>query len=152
MKNQTFELKLDAGFVTVPIYDKADGEKLGEFKFNPSDLDIARRYEYVVEEMGKLSLSEDSSIESLYKTTDRVKELIDYLLNCKASDGIFVIANPFTPVTDGDLYVEKVVEGIAGLIEDITEKRIEQKQIKIKKATAKYARGGMKAAVEAANK
>lgn len=152
MKNQKFELKLDAGFATVPIYDKVDGEKLGEFKFNPSDLDIARRYDYVAEEMGKLSIPEDGSIETLYETTDKIKELIDYLLNCKASDGIFAVANPFTPVSDGDLYIEKVIEGIAGLIEEITEKRIEQKRIKIQKATAKYARGGMKAAVKAANK
>lgn len=51
---------------------------------------------------------------------------------------MFAVCNPLTLVSDGDFYVEKVLEGIGNLIEQVTNQRLEKKKTKIQKATAQY--------------
>lgn len=137
MNTGKFELKLDAGFIPVPIVDENDGELLGKFKFNPSDLDIANRYSNVMKKLESVTLSEGSE-EEIEAVSNTLKTELDYLLGCKVSDDIFAICNPLTPVSDGDFFVEKVLNGIAGLIEQVTNQRVEMKKAKIRRATAKY--------------
>lgn len=148
MANKPLQLKLDTGFTAIPIMD-SDGEQVGEIKFNPSDIDIVKRYEFVAEQLEKLGTDTTDDFDSIYDTSEKIKELMDYLFNCNVSEGLFKICNPLTPVSDGDFFVEKVLEGIAGLIEQTTNQRLEKKKVKIQKATTKYQKGGMKAAVSA---
>lgn len=129
----------DSGFVTVPIID-GDGSKLGSFKFNPNDFDILKRYEHVVSELENLEIPENDGqeAEALFAVSDKVKELLDYLLNFKVSQDIFAICNPFSLTGDGDFFVERIIEGIGGLIESTMNQRLAKKQAKIRKATEKY--------------
>lgn len=138
MPEEKLELKLDAGLVTVPIKDEKDGELLGKFKFNPNDLDIVNRYEDVVKTLESISLSDKPSVEEAFEVTETIKSQLDYLLGCKVSDDVFAICNPLTLTSNGDFFVENLLVGIAGLIEQTMNLRIEKKKAKIQKATAKY--------------
>ncbi len=133
-----FQLKIDAGAVTVPIIDEKDGEVIGRFKFNPNDLDIIKRYEKVVESLNAISVPENAGTEEIFVVTDEIKRQVDYLLNYNVSSELFAKCNPLTLTSDGNFYVENVLEGIAGIIEQATNQRIEKKKAKIRKATAKY--------------
>ena len=144
------ELRIDAGFLTVPIVDDKDNKILGEIKFNPNDLDIAKRYKHVVEELEAITVPDNSDDNTLFEISENVKRQIDYLLGCKVSDDIFSICNPFTLTSNGDFFVENVISGIAGIIEQVTNQRLEKKKAKIKKATQKYHENSMKNAVEQA--
>lgn len=138
MGNKTYELKLDAGFITVPIRDVNDGKELGSFKFNPNDLDIVKRYEKASTVLEGIVVPDDAGEEAIFEVSDKIKEQLDFLLNCKVSDDIFAICNPLTLTTDGDFFVEKVIDGIAGLIEQTMDVRLEKKKAKIRKATSAY--------------
>ena len=122
-----YKLTVDTGAITVPVYDK-DNEELGNFKFNPNDLDIIRRYEDVAKQFGSIEI----------KISDLVKDQVDYLLGYKVSDTLFGKCNPLTLTGNGDFYIENVLSGIAGLIEETSGKRLAKKQARIKRATAKY--------------
>lgn len=132
-----YKLTVDTGAITVPVYDK-DNEELGNFKFNPNDLDIVRRYEDVAKEFDSIEIKEDTGVEDVLKISDLVKDQVDYLLGYKVSDTLFGKCNPLTLTGNGDFYIENVLSGIAGLIEETSGKRLAKKQARIKRATAKY--------------
>lgn len=150
MVAKEISLRIDTGFISVPIYDSGDGKMLGTIKFNPSDMGIIRRYDSVVNDFENIAIRDEADFDEMISLEKKVEEALDYLLGCRASESIFAICSPFSPVSDGDLYVEKIIEGIAQIIENVTDERIKKKTAKIKRATAKYEKGGMKAAVEAA--
>lgn len=133
---EVLKLSVDTGSVLIDIDDK--GEVIGRFRFNPNDLDIVKRYEQVSKEFEKIVLPEEPSYEEIVSVSDKIREQIDYLLNYKVSDEIFAKCNPLTLTNDGDFYVEKVLEGIVGLVEKVSNQRIAKKKAKIRKATAKY--------------
>lgn len=135
---QKLVLDVDTGSVVVEIRDK--GETIGEFKFNPNDADIIKRYENVVEALEKLQIPEDSKEEVLFVVSDEIKKQFDYLLNYNVSENIFCKCNPLTMTASGDFYCEDVLEKISHIIEKVTEQRINKKKAKIQKATAKYSR------------
>lgn len=136
MSQEILTLHVDTGAQIINIDDK--GEIIGQFRFNPTDLDIVKRYEKVVEKMSAITLPEEPDEKDILAVSDEIKDSFDYLLNYKVSDGIFAKCNPLTPITNGDFYFENVMEGIANLIEKTMNQRIEKKRAKIQKATAKY--------------
>lgn len=129
-------LSVDTGSILVNIEDKE--ETIGQFRFNPGDIDIVKRYKSVVESLNAISISENPSDEEIFAATDLIKQQFDYLLNYNVSDEIFKKANPLTPVKNGDFYCENVLDGISRIIEKTTEERLEKKKAKIQKATSKY--------------
>lgn len=129
-------LDVDTGSVIVEIRDK--GETIGEFKFNPNDADIIKRFESVSVALEKLEIPE-SSEEAIFMVSDEIKKQFDYLLNYNVSESIFCKCNPLTLTASGDFYCEDVLEKIANIIERETDQRIKKKKAKIKKATEKYA-------------
>lgn len=136
MPQEILTLHVDTGAQIINIDDK--GETIGQFRFNPTDLDIVKRYEKVVEKMSAITLPEKPDEKDILSVSDEIKDSFDYLLNYKVSDGIFAKCNPLTPITNGDFYFENVMEGIANLIEKTMNQRIEKKRAKIQKATSKY--------------
>lgn len=136
MAQEVMTLSVDTGSVLINVDDK--GEIIGQFRFNPSDMDIVRRYETVVDALNAITISEDAGADELLKISDEIKKQFDYLLNYNVSEGIFAKCNPFSMTAGGDFYFENVLDGIAGLIEKTTNQRIEKKRKKIEKATAKY--------------
>lgn len=140
MAQEKMKLSVDTGSVLIDIDDR--GEIFGQFRFNPSDFDIIRRYEQVVKKLedvaNMLSDNDNPTEDDIFAASDEVKKQFDYLLNYNVADQIFAKANPFTPLANGDLYCENVLNGIASLIEDTMNKRINNKMKKIQSATAKY--------------
>lgn len=136
MPQEVMTLSVDTGSVLINVDDK--GEVIGQFRFNPSDLDILRRYEAVVDAMNAIAIPEDAGADDMLRVSDEIKKQFDFLLNYNVSDGIFAKCNPFSMTAGGDFYFESVLDGIAGLIEKVTNQRIEKKRKKIEKATAKY--------------
>ena len=136
MPQEVMTLSVDTGSVLINVDDK--GEVIGQFRFNPSDLDILRRYESVVDAMNAIVIPEDAGADDMLRVSDEIKKQFDFLLNYNVSDGIFAKCNPFSMTAGGDFYFESVLDGIAGLIEKVTNQRIEKKRKKIEKATAKY--------------
>lgn len=136
MNQERMTLSVDTGSVIVDIDDK--GEVIGHFKFNPTDLDIVRRYEKVIASLETITVPEDADADAILAVSDEIKKQMDYLLNYEVSSGIFATCNPLTLTENGDFYCENVIEGIGGLIEKIMDARIEKKTAKIQKATAKY--------------
>lgn len=133
---EVMTLNVDTGAILVDINDK--GEIIGRIRFNPNDLDIARRYESVVAALEGIQVPENAGMEDILGVTDEIKRQIDYLLNANVSAEVFAKCNPLTLTANGDFYVENVMEGIAGLIEKTTNQRLAKKRAKIQKATAKY--------------
>lgn len=133
---QRTKLSVDTGGMLVEVDDR--GEKIGEFRFNPTDLDIVNRYEKVVEYFNSIKFDKDSQPQEVLDFSEKLKEQFDYLLNYKVSDALFAKCNPLTPLVNGDFYCEHVLEGIAGLIEKEMGKRLAKKKAKIQRATAKY--------------
>ena len=136
MPQEVMTLSVDTGSVLINVDDK--GEVIGQFRFNPSDPDILRRYEAVVDAMNAIVIPEDAGADDMLRVSDEIKKQFDFLLNYNVSDGIFAKCNPFSMTAGGDFYFESVLDGIAGLIEKVTNQRIEKKRKKIEKATAKY--------------
>lgn len=135
-KKSDLQLNVNTGVMVFDIND--DGEIIGQIRFNPADIDIARRCEKVIDYFENLKIADDATDDDLFAVTDEIKKQFDYLLNYENSDEIFRKANPMTPTANGDFYCEQVLEAIIGLIEGITKQRIEKKRAKIQKATAKY--------------
>lgn len=135
MGNKTV-LNINTTAVTIPI---VSGDKeIGSFTFNPTDLDIARRYDVFTEELEKLELSEDATLDDIYALSDKVRELVNYLLGFNCADDIFKVCNPLSPCDGGELFVSVVMDGILEIINEYLDIRIKAKTARIKKATAKY--------------
>lgn len=136
MPQEVMTLSVDTGSVLINVDDK--GETIGQFRFNPSDMDILRRYESVVDALNAITVAEGAGAEEMLKISDEIKKQFDFLLNYNVSEGIFAKCNPFSLTADGNFYFENVIKGIAGLIEKTTNQRIIKKLKKIQKATSKY--------------
>lgn len=137
MAAENIKVKVNTGAVNVIMRDEFD-EEIGSFKFIPSDLDIASRFENAIKELEGITIEKDATINNFNTITNKLKDIFDYVLNNKASDTLFRICNPLTPVSNGDFFFETCLETIANVIEDTTDKRIEKKKARIQKATAKY--------------
>lgn len=136
MPQEVMTLSVDTGSVLINVDDK--GDIIGQFRFNPSDMDILRRYESVVDVLNSITVADGAGAEEMLKISDEIKKQFDFLLNYNVSDGIFAKCNPFSLTADGNFYFENVMDGIAGLIEKTTNQRIAKKLKKIQKATSKY--------------
>lgn len=135
MTQEAMTLHVDTGSQLFNIDDK--GEIIGQFRFNPADPNIARRYEQVIEKLNAITISDNAPQEEMFAATDEIQKQLDYLLNYKVSDQIFAKANPLTPLESGEFYFENVVNAIAKIIETVTDKRLKKLE-KVQKATAKY--------------
>lgn len=131
-------LKVDTGAVTVDV-ENENGKKIGEFEFVPTDTDIVNRYGSVVEFFNNVSFNENEGNEEIVKKfSSQIRDQFDYLFKNPVSDSIFSKCGPLTPVQNGDFFFEVVLDGIRGIIEKVTNERVEKKMKKIRKATAKY--------------
>lgn len=132
---------IDTGAKRFVLLDK-DGDKLGEFKFHPSDTRILRRYEKVVDffnsEEFANAITEDGNADQIVELENAIGKQFDFLLGYPVSDGLFGGCGALAATTDGDLYFEKALEAIVGVIEKTTNQRVQKKLDKVRKATAKY--------------
>ena len=135
--SEKMKLSVDTGSITVELEDK-NGNVIGEFEFVPTDTDILKRFDAVVDAMNNLQMGDNPTADAIIQASDTVREQFDYLLGGKVSGGIFAKCGPFTTVKSGNFFFEEVLEGIGGLIESTTKQRINKKLSKARKAAAKY--------------
>ena len=81
----------------------AKGNHLFTISFNPADIDIARRYDKVVEYLNEAAKKKLETQEALFELGDGLKEKLDGLFNADISAAIFSVMNPFTPLANGKL-------------------------------------------------
>lgn len=135
--SETLKLKVDTGAVTVDLED-ANGNQIGTFEFVPTDSDILKRFDAVVDVLNAIDLNNSPDAAAINRAADTVKEQFDFLLCGPVSAGIFAKCGPFTVVNSGDFYFEAVLEGVGNIIESKTKQRIDKKLAKARKAAAKY--------------
>ena len=116
----------------------AKGNHLFTISFNPADSDIARRYDKVVEYLNEAAKKKLETQEALFELGDGLKEKLDGLFNADISTAIFSVMNPFTPLANGKLYVEEIVEQLGKVIEAEMNIRLKKVQSRQNKYTAKY--------------
>lgn len=137
------QIKISDGFKTYDIVNQ-DGKLLGQFSFNPSDVNIIYRYEEVVKSLqtiGQEMEEKEKELglkEALSAMDVIVYEKINYLLNADVAKEFFSIMGPFTPLESGEYFVETVLGAIGHVIEMETGKRTKKMDAKIKKHTSKY--------------
>lgn len=140
---ETMKLTVDTGAITIELVDE-NGREIGTFDFNPSDSNIIRRYKEVVEHFGEISQSiRDAGglgEEEVGRISDEIAQQIDYLLGYNVSEQVFCRLGALTITGNGDLYFERVLDGIADVIEKITSQRVEKKLARVRKATEKYSK------------
>lgn len=126
--------------ISVEEYEFLDakGNHLFTISFNPADIDIVRRYDKVVEYLNEAAKKKLETQEALFELGDGLKEKLDGLFNADISTAIFSVMNPFTPLANGKLYVEEIVEQLGKVIEAEMNIRLKKVQSRQNKYTAKY--------------
>lgn len=137
MSGENYEIRVSTGKITVPIID-SDGETVGKITFNPTDVDILKRYEAVIDALNAITVPDGADADAIFTVSDELKRQVDFLLGYPVSDEIFGRCNPLTLTDTGDFYIDVVLAGIGDLLEQITKQRIERKKAKIRKAAAPY--------------
>ena len=121
------------------VYDIVNkrGKKLGEFEFRPSDTNIVKRYEEVVEFFNNFSLSDDSE-KAMQEAESQIVDKMSYLIGGDAGESFFSIMGPFSALASGELFVENVLASIEKVIENEMSIRTKRVQRRMNKYVAKY--------------
>lgn len=132
------------GLKTYDIADQ-DGNILGQFSFNPSDTGIVKRYDVAIEKFEKVfeelqGLEKTKSVDILEKLDSKAYELIDGIFNANIAENFFSIMGPFSPLANGQFFIENVIDAIGQAFEMETGERVKKVNSKIKKHTSKYHR------------
>ena len=117
----------------------SNGEVTGGFYWNPSDLDIVKRCEKVMDFFNHLEVPEgESGTDTLFSLSDSIKQQFDYLISPGASDELFKNANPLTPREDGTFFSEYVLSQLVSFIESELNVRMRKTTARIEKYTKDY--------------
>ncbi len=117
----------------------SSGEVTGGFYWNPSDLDIVKRCEKVMDFFDGMEVpKKESEADTLFALSDAIKEQFDYLISPGASEALFGHANPLSPREDGSLYAEYVLGQIVAFVESELDVRMRKTTAKIEQYTKGY--------------
>lgn len=140
MANNNMVIQIDDGVKKVPIQNK-QGEEVGVFYFNPTDIGIIDRFNElqdtfpaITEPLQKLEEgAEDVKVDEAYKeATKRLYEACDKLFNGNFSEAFFGKTNPFSPV-DGEFYCEKALNAVGKFVEGQFNSEVKKISAKAKK-------------------
>lgn len=129
--SEVYKLQVDTGVIDVPVYDK--DKQIGTITFNPTDMGIIERYETAVANIEKLDAVDDIS-----EIEKGLVEQFDYIFQSDTKSTLFCNVSPITVMANGDFFFETILEGVGGIVEKVTEKRLKKKKARIDKALAKY--------------
>lgn len=136
IKNQSNDIVIDDGSKVYNIKNK-QGKMLGRFEFRPSDTNIVKRYEEVVDFFNSFKLPEDTN-ESMETAEKELTEKMSYLIGADADESFFSIMGPFSALASGELFIENVLGAIANVIEREMSVRTKRVQRRMNKYVAKY--------------
>lgn len=131
-----YEISVNTGAIIVPIKDEF-GEKIGEMKFIPSDVDILKRYQDVQKWFETVDVHDVDTSEKVVEISDKIKEQFDILFNAPVSQGLFGKCSPLTPLADGTIYCESVMKGVGDLFKETFKERMDSLH-KVEEATKEY--------------
>lgn len=130
MKNFSMEISVDDGTVRVPVKNK-QGEEIGVFYFRPTDINIIKRYNEVIDKFDNIvaplenvdissdgtaqDMNDQAAIEALKDAEKRLFEATDYLFGGNMSEAFFGKMNPFSPV-NGHFYCESAINAVGSFI------------------------------------
>lgn len=136
MGNQNNDIIIDDGSKIYNIKNKR-GEILGKFTFRPSDTNIVKRYEEVVEFFNSFKMPEDT--EQAIKVAEKeMTDKMSYLISGDADEAFFSIMGPFSALASGELFIENVLGAVANVIERELSVRAKRVQRRMNKYVAKY--------------
>ena len=137
------QIVIDDGCKTYEIRNK-EGDVLGSFRMNPSDTGILERYNGMVERLTKsieaVDMASDDTqkvVEAITTASKEVKEAFSDLLG-HGVDTFWNICAPFTPMSNGALFLEVVLEAVGSIIEKETNARVKKIQKHMEKYTSQY--------------
>lgn len=133
-------IKIDDGTKTYEIVNQ-DDVVLGTFTFNPSDVNIIKRYDAVVAELQKYADEAQTEVftaERLREVEDKIVEMMNELTGADTSKSFFSICGALSPMANGNLFVQNVLEGIGAVIEHETKARMKKMDEQAKKYLEAY--------------
>lgn len=135
-KPQTNDIIIDDGSKVYNIKNK-QGKMLGRFEFRPSDTNIVKRYEEVVDFFNNFTVPEDTD-QAIQTAEKEMMDKMSYLIGGDAGEAFFTIMGPFSALASGELFIENVLSAIAKVIEKELSVRIKKVQRRMNKYVAKY--------------
>ena len=135
-KPQANDIFIDDGSKVYNIKNK-HGKMLGKFEFRPSDTNIVKRYEEVVDFFNNFSVPENTD-QAMQTAEKEITEKISYLIGGNAEEAFFSIMGPCSALASGELFVENVLKTISGVIEREMDVRTKKVQRRMNKYVAKY--------------
>lgn len=135
-KPQTNDIIIDDGSKVYNIKNK-QGKMLGRFEFRPSDTNIVRRYEEVVDFFNNFTVPEDTD-QAIQTAEKEMTDKMSYLIGGDAGEAFFTIMGPFSALASGELFIENVLSAIAKVIEKELSVRTKKVQRRMNKYVAKY--------------
>ena len=128
-------IKIDDGSKLYEIVN-TDDRVIGKFAFNPSDANLVAKYEAVIEKLQDYFKEIQAGVmtkERFIEAQDTIVDKFSELVGEDASKTFFSICGPFTPMANGNLYLETVIEAVYGIIEKETKKRMKKVQSQMDK-------------------
>ena len=112
---------IDDHKVSIPVVNKF-GEEIGVFRFDPTDVNMARRYDEVADKFTTALQNIDSvgGMDTLDKAGDKIIEFLDYVTGGNSREAFFQKIHPLSP-QNGHFYCEQVFEVIGAFIKQSTE-------------------------------
>lgn len=132
-------IRIDDGSKAYEI-ENQDGEVIGVFRFNPSDSNIVRRYEAVQKAIEEYAgkLDDDSSTEVWNAAQDELEKRVSELVGADLSQSFFAVCGAFSPMANGKLYIENVIDVIGQIIQKETKARMKKAQAHMDKYLKDY--------------
>lgn len=135
-KPQSNDIVIDDGSKVYNIKNK-QGKLIGRFEFRPSDTNIVKRYEEVVEFFNNFTVPEDTD-QAIQTAEKEMTDKMSYLIGGDAGEAFFTIMGPFSALASGELFIENVLSAIAKVIEKELSVRTKKVQRRMNKYVAKY--------------
>lgn len=131
-------IKINDGSKSYEIVNQND-KVLGTFTFNPSDMNIVEKYNDVVKNL-KMAIEKmgEGNDAALIEASSLLRDKMDVLFGEDTSKTFFSITGPLTPLANGQLFIESVLEGIGAVIETEMKVRVEKVRGRMDKYTEKY--------------
>lgn len=133
---QSNDIIIDDGSKVYNIKNK-QGKLLGKFEFRPSDTNIVKRYEEVVDFFNNFK-TPDNTDDAVKEAEKALVDKISYLIGGDAEEAFFSILGPFSALASGELFIENVLNSVASVIEREMSVRTKKVQRRMNKYVQKY--------------
>lgn len=111
------------------------GKVIAKLVMNPSDTGLVERYEQLVSRLNELDIPKDSDAEILSKINQDISQSFNEFIGVDAD--LFSVCRPLSPVANGDLFCEVLMDKLGEIIVAETGARLNKKKAKIKRMTEK---------------